>query len=64
MVKSDRAGRYNRNQKKGASVESTSATNSKFVTPTSEHEDVYFTMGSTKDAAAFQVTIKKLMRHV
>ena len=62
MVKSGRAGRYNRNRKKGASRESTLATKSKFVAPTSGHEDVYFTTGSTKDATAFQGMVKKLAR--
>ena len=46
-------------RKKGTSGESTSATNSKFVAPTSGHKDVYFTTGSTKDAAAFQGTAQK-----
>ena len=64
MVKSGRGGRYNRNRKKGASGESTSATKSKFVAPTSGHEYVYFTMGRTKDAAAFQRTVQKLEWHV
>ena len=40
------------------------ATKSKFVAPTLGHEDVYFTTGSTKDAAAFQVTVQKLAWHV
>ena len=53
MVKSGRAGRYNRNRKKGASGESTSDTKPKCMAPTSGHEDMYFTTGSTKDAAAF-----------
>ena len=53
-----------RNQKKGASGESTSATKSKFMAHTSGHKDVYFTTGSTKDAVAFQGTVQKLARHV
>jgi hypothetical protein len=61
--KGGRGGRH-RNRKKGASGESTSATKSKFVAPTSGHEDVCFTTGSTKDAAAFQDTVQKLARHV
>ena len=40
------------------------ATTSKFVAPTSGHKDMYFTMGSMKDAAAFQGTVQKLARHV
>ena len=64
MVKSGRVGRYTRNRKKGASGESTLTTKSKFVAPTSGHEDVYFTTGSTKYAAAFQGTVQKLARHV
>ena len=40
------------------------ATKSKFVAPTSGHEDVYFTTGSAKDATAFQGTVQKLAQHV
>ena len=40
------------------------ATKPKFVAPIVGHEDVYFTTGSTKDAAAFQDTVLKLARHV
>ena len=58
-----RRGRY-RNRKKGASDGSTPDKKTKFVAPTSGHEDVYFTTGSTKDAAAFQGTVQKLARHV
>ena len=36
----------------------------KFMAPTSGHEDVYFTTGSTKEAAAFQDTVQKLARQV
>ena len=36
----------------------------KFMAPTSGHKDVYFTTGSTKDAAAFQDTVQKLALHV
>ena len=36
----------------------------KFMAPTSGHEDVYFTTGSTKDVLAFQDTVQKLARHV
>ena len=43
---------------------STSASKPKFVAPTSGHEDVYFTTGSTKDAAAFQDTVQEFARHV
>ena len=64
MVKGGRAGRYNRNRKKEASGGSWLATKPKSVTPTSGHEDVYFTTGSTKDVAAFQGTVQKLARHV
>ena len=64
MTKSFRAGRSNRNRKKGSSGGSTSDAKPKFVAPTSGHEDVYFTTGSTKDAAAFQDTVQKLARHV
>ena len=59
-----RPGRSNRNRKKGTSGGSTPVTKPKFVAPTSGHEDVYFTTGSTKDAAAFQDTVQKLARHV
>ena len=60
MANGDRLrGRY-RNRKKGASDGSTSDKKIKFVAPTSGHEDVYFTTGSTKDAAAFQGTVQKL----
>ena len=59
-----RAGRSNRNQKKESSGGFTSDARQKFVAPTSGHEDVYFTTGSTKDAAAFQVTVQKLARRV
>ena len=64
MVKSGCRGRYNRNWKKGSSRESTSATKSKFVAPTSGNEDLYFTTGSIKDATAFQGTVQKLVWHV
>ena len=64
MGKSFQAGRSNRNRKKGTSGASTSDAKPKFVAPTSGHEDVYFTTGSTKDAAAFQDTVQKLSRHV
>ena len=64
MGKSFRAGRSNRNQKKGASGGSTLDAKPKFVAPTSGHEDVYFTTGSTKDPAAFQGTVQKLARHM
>ena len=64
MDKSFRAGRSNRNRKKGTSGGSTSDAKPKFVALTSGHEDVHFTTGSTKDAAAFQDTIQKLARHV
>ena len=64
MGKSARAGRFNRNRKEGASGGSTSDTKPKFVAQTSGHEDVYFTTGPTKDAAAFQDTVQKLARHV
>ena len=59
-----RPGRSNRNRKKGTSGGSTPVAKPKFVAPTSGHEDVYFTTGSTKDAAAFQDTVQKLARHV
>ena len=64
MVNVGRGGRYNRNMKKGASGESTSAHKSKSVAPNSGHENVYFTTGSMKDATAFQGTVQKLARHV
>ena len=64
MVKGGHAGHYNRNRKKGVSRESTSDTKTKFVAPTSGHEDVYFITGSTKDATAFQGTVQKVARHV
>ena len=43
---------------------STSAAKPKFAAPTLGHEVVYFTTGSTKDAAGFQDTVLKLARHV
>ena len=57
MVKSFRVGRSNRNRKKRTSGGSTSDGKPKSVAPTLGHEDVYFTTGSTKDAAAFQDTV-------
>ena len=59
-----RPGRSNRNRKKGTSGGSTPVAKPKFVAPTSGHEDVHFTTGSTKDAVAFQDTVRKLARHV
>ena len=35
-----------------------------FETPTAGLESVYFTAGSTKDAAEFKDTVEKLSRHV
>ena len=64
MVKSGRAGRSNRNRKKGASGGSASDAKPKFVAPTSGYEDVYFTTGSTKADMAFQGTVQKLTQHV
>ena len=70
MVKGGRGGRggrgghHNRNRKTGTSGASTSGAKPKFVAPTSGHEDVCFTTGSTRDAAAFQDTVQKLARHV
>ena len=61
---SGQAGRFNRSQKKGASWGSTSDSKLKFMAPTSGHEDVYFTTGTTKDATAFQDTVQKLVRDV
>ena len=59
-----KAGRSNRYRKRGTSGGSTPVAKPKFVAPTSGHEDVYFTTGSTKDAAAFQDTVLKLARHM
>ena len=64
MAKGGRRGGYNTNRKRGASVGSELATKSKFVAPTTGHEDVYFTTGSTKDVAGFQGTVQKLARQV
>ena len=64
MVKSGRTGRFNRNRKKGAYGGSTLDAKPKFVAPTSGHDNLYFTTGSTKDAAAFQDMVQKLARHV
>ena len=61
MVK---GGRFSRYRKRGTSGGSAPDAKPKFVAPTSGHEDVYFTTGSTKDAAAFQDTVQKLARHV
>ena len=35
----------------------------KFTTPTLGLEDMYFTWGTTKDAAKFEDTVSKLTRH-
>ena len=43
---------------------STPVAKPKFVAPMSGREDVYFTTGSIKDAAAFQDTVHKLARRV
>ena len=61
MVK--RRGERYKGQRKDSTGRSMSAAKPKFVAPTSGHEDVYFTTGSTKDAAAFQGTVQKLVRH-
>ena len=52
--------------KKSGSEEGTSITQAKkkFTAPTPGYEDVYFTLGSTKDAAQFQETVNKLSRCV
>ena len=42
----------------------TSPTKKKFTAPTPGYEGVYFTPGSTKDAAQFQDTVNKLSRCV
>ena len=64
MAKGGCGGGYNKNRKRGASGGYRSVTQPKCVAPTSGHEDVYFTTGSTKDATAFQGTVQKLARHV
>ena len=50
----------NRGRRKGSSDGSTLVTKSKFVAPTSGHEDAYFTAGTTKDVTAFQDTVQKI----
>ena len=57
-----RNGKYRKVRKAGGDKPTT--TKPKFEAPTSGHENVYFTTGSTKDAAAFQDTVRKLARHV
>ena len=42
----------------------TPAAKPKIVAPISIHENFYFIMGSTKDAAAFQDMVQELARHV
>ena len=62
MVK--RRGERYKGQRKDSTSRSTSAAKLKFVAPTSGHENVYFTTGSTKDAMAFWDTVQKLARHM
>ena len=40
------------------------AATTKFISPTSGLEDVFFTWGTTKDAAKFEDTVSKLSWHV
>ena len=51
-------------KKSGSGETPTPTAKKKFTAPTPGYEDVYFTSGSTKDAAQFQDTVNKLSRCV
>ena len=56
--------RTKRKQRAAGGTGSLSGPTTKFTAPTSGLEDVFFTWGTTKEAAKFEDTVSKLAQHI